>query len=241
LPIAGKAMIVHVCERAIETGADEVVVAVDDPRIALALDGLPVTRMITSSEHTCGTERLVEVADRLGWADEQPVVNLQGDEPLFRPELARTLASVLVDQSGAEVATLAAPIREVSDIFNPNIVKVVLDRDGYALYFSRAPVPWHRESFADEQRPQHCDLGHLRHIGLYGYTAGFLRRYAGWRRSPLEDIECLEQLRILWHGEKIAVFCIEEAPEAGVDTPADLRRVEQVLARSAKGHSKVDP
>lgn len=229
LPIAGRPMIVHVCERAIAAGAAEIVVAVDDARIATAVAALPVTTMITRTDHTSGTERLAEVAERLAWQDDIRVVNLQGDEPLADPALIAQLAAALATPASASVATLATPVADREEIFNPNAVKVVVDRYGHALYFSRAPVPWDREGFAHHPPGLTTSFRHLRHIGMYAYTAGFLRRYTGWPRSPLEDVECLEQLRILWHGERIAVLTVAEAPEAGVDTEADLSRVERIL------------
>lgn len=228
--IAGKAMIVHVCERAIEAGAEQIVVAVDDPRIVEAVAGLPVTPMLTRPEHTSGTERLVEVADRLAWREDECVVNVQGDEPLVDPALIRRLAAALGAKPHAGVATVATPITDRREIFDPNAVKVVVDQANHALYFSRAPVPWDRAAFAKSPPEVPSGFHHLRHIGLYAYTAGFLRRYAGWPRSPLEDVECLEQLRILWHGEPIQVLTVDEVPEPGVDTEGDLYRVEQLLA-----------
>lgn len=229
LPIAGKPMIVHVCERALDSDASEVVVATDDERIAEAVAGVGVTAVMTRREHRSGTERIAEVADIRGWSDSELIVNLQGDEPLMQPECIRQLAFALAGQAEAEVATLASPMDKRSDVFNPNAVKVVLDKRGHALYFSRAPIPWHRDSFSGTDSALPAGLHYLRHIGIYAYSAGFLRRYIGWSPSPLEAIESLEQLRILWNGERILVLSVEQAPEAGVDTEADLRRVQQLL------------
>lgn len=229
LPIAGKPMIAHVCERALEAGAGEVVVATDDERIRDAVAFIGVRAVMTRPEHNSGTERIAEVAEVLGWADSQIIVNLQGDEPLMQPVLIRRLAAVLAGQAGAEVATLAAPIRERAEVFNPNAVKVVLDKNDYALYFSRAPIPWHRDSFVATDQGLPEGFPYLRHIGIYAYSAGFLRRYVAWPASPLESVESLEQLRILWNGERILVLPVERAPEAGVDTEADLRRVQSLL------------
>ncbi len=229
LDIAGRPMIAHVCERALEAGAGEVVVATDDERIVEAVAGLPVKALMTSPDHNSGTERIAEAAGLMGWTDETIVVNLQGDEPLIPPDLKRRLARLLARQDVAEVATLAAPIQDRSEIFNPNAVKVVLDQDGHALYFSRAPIPWHRDSFAsgDAELPQ--GFPWMRHIGVYAYSVGFLRRYVSWPPSPLEAIESLEQLRILWKGERILVMPVDRAPEAGVDTQEDLQRVRERL------------
>lgn len=229
LLIGGKPMIAHVCERALEAGASEVVVATDDERIGEAITGLGVKAVMTRPDHNSGTERIAEVADILAWADSELIVNVQGDEPLMRPELIRRLAKVLAVQGEAEVATLAAPITERAEVFNPNAVKVVLDRNGHALYFSRAPIPWHRDSFAADDDGLPEGFVYLRHIGIYAYTAGFLRRYVRWPASRLESIESLEQLRILWSGERIRVLPVERAPEAGVDTEADLHRVKNLL------------
>jgi 3-deoxy-manno-octulosonate cytidylyltransferase (CMP-KDO synthetase) len=228
LPIAGKPMIVHVCERALEAG-NEVFLATDDERIGAAVAGLPVRAVMTRPDHGSGTERIAEVADLLGWADDTLIVNLQGDEPLMRPELVRRLAEALAHQREARVATLATPIREPAEVFDPNAVKTVTDRNGYALYFSRAPIPWHRGSFGTDAPEMPEDFPWLRHIGIYAYSAGFLHRYVRWPAPRLEAVEALEQLRILWQGERILVLPVDAAPEAGVDTEGDLRRVEEVL------------
>jgi len=229
LDIAGRPMVVHVCEAALEAGASEVVLATDDARIAQAVAGLPVKAVMTREDHHSGTERIAEAAGLLGWPDDAIVVNLQGDEPLIPPDLKRRLAHLLATQDVAEVATLAAPIHSKEEIFNPNAVKVVLDKDGHALYFSRAPIPWHRDGFANVEAPLPEGFPWLRHIGIYAYSVGFLRRYVAWPPSPLESIESLEQLRILWMGEKIRVLPVESAPEAGVDTHEDLARVRERL------------
>ena len=221
-------MIAHVCERALASGAAEVVVAFDDVRIGEAVRDLPVIPLMTRPDHASGTERLAEVAERRGWSDHEKVVNLQGDEPLIEPRLLRRLAGALVGPEDAG-ATLATPTRTRSEIFDANAVKVVVDRYGRALYFSRAPVPWDREGFGRQPPEPTGDFPYLRHIGLYAYTAGFLRRYASWGRSPLEEVESLEQLRILWFGGRITVLTVDEAPAPGVDTAADLIRVEQLL------------
>jgi len=222
-------MIVHVCERALEAGGN-VIVATDDERIRDAVSHLPVAAMLTREDHASGSERIAEVVDRLGWPDDEIVVNLQGDEPLMRPGLVRMVATALASQCVAQVATLAAPIKSRREIFDPNSVKTVLDQNGHALYFSRAPIPWHRAGFADAGAFLAESFPYLRHIGIYAYSAGFLRRYVSWPPSRLETVEALEQLRILWHGERILVLPVEEAPEAGVDTEDDLQRVEELLS-----------
>lgn len=235
LLLAGEPMIVHVCRRALESGADEVIVATDDTRIVEAVIGLPVRAMLTSEHHASGTERIAEVAERAAWPDEAVVVNLQGDEPLVTPELLRATAEALAVQRRAGIATVCAPLTERAELFNPNAVKVVLDKDGYALYFSRAPIPWDRAAFAeaDSGLPLGGAMPYYRHIGLYAYTVAFLRRYVAWPASALEGVEALEQLRILWQGEAVRVLPIDHVPEAGVDTAEDLLRVERALRISA--------
>jgi 3-deoxy-manno-octulosonate cytidylyltransferase (CMP-KDO synthetase) len=232
LDIAGKPMIVHVCQRALEADAEQVVVATDDQRIFDAVSDLGLQAVMTDSNHQSGTERIAEVARILGWRDDEIVVNLQGDEPLIPPAYIRDAAQALAGQTQAGIATLAAKIAEADEIFNPNAVKVVLDKAGYALYFSRAPIPWNRATFPDNHDPAVSTLPHLRHIGMYAYTVGFLQRYCSWSASPLESVEALEQLRILWHGEKIRVEIVDKTPEAGVDTEEDLRRVSLRLLQS---------
>ncbi|AMK79169.1 MULTISPECIES: 3-deoxy-manno-octulosonate cytidylyltransferase [Methylomonas] len=229
LDIAGKPMIVHVCERALEADAEQVVVATDDQRIFAAVGDLGLQAVMTDPNHQSGTERIAEVARIMGWADEQIVVNLQGDEPLIPPGYIRDAALALAGQDQAGIATLAAKILDVEEIFNPNAVKVVLDKNGYALYFSRAAIPWNRSTFPDQHDIASSSLPHLRHIGMYAYTVGFLQRYCSWSVSQLEGVESLEQLRILWHGEPVLVRIVDKTPEAGVDTEEDLNRVSRRL------------
>jgi 3-deoxy-manno-octulosonate cytidylyltransferase (CMP-KDO synthetase) len=229
LPIAGKPMIAHVCERAREADADEIVVATDDERIHHAVRALGITAVMTRADHQSGTERIAEVAEQLGWSEDEIIVNLQGDEPLIDPAYLREAAAVLAGQQQAGIATLAAEIRNSEEVFNPNAVKVVLNRHGYALYFSRAPIPWDRDGFAAGNKTLSGNMAYYRHIGMYAYTVDFLRRYCNWDASVLEKTESLEQLRILWQGEAIAVKVVGKVPPAGVDTPEDLERVEEFL------------
>jgi 3-deoxy-manno-octulosonate cytidylyltransferase (CMP-KDO synthetase) len=229
LNIAGKPMIAHVCERASQAGAEEVVVATDDTRILNTVTDLGIKAVMTSPDHQSGTERIAEVARLCGWVDDDIIVNLQGDEPLIPPDYIREVAFALAGQSQAGIATLAAKILHSDEIFNANAVKVVLDRNNYALYFSRAPIPWERASFTTAGGTPTGTLSYLRHIGMYAYTVAFLNRYCSWQASPLETIESLEQLRILWHGDKVLVKVVDKTPEAGVDTQEDLLRVERVL------------
>jgi 3-deoxy-manno-octulosonate cytidylyltransferase (CMP-KDO synthetase) len=229
LNIAGKSMIAHVCERANQAGAKEVVVATDDTRIFDTVTELGIKAVMTHTNHQSGTERIAEAAALCGWADDDIIVNLQGDEPLIPPDYIREVAFALAGQSQAGIATLAAKILDSEEIFNANAVKVVLDKHNYALYFSRAPIPWERASFSTAGAKPIGDQPYLRHIGMYAYTVAFLNRYCSWQASPLESIESLEQLRILWHGDKVLVKVVDKTPEAGVDTHEDLLRVERVL------------
>lgn len=228
--IAGKPMVAHVCERALEANADEVVVATDDDRIADAVAALGIRAVMTRPDHQSGTERIAEVAQLCGWAADSIIVNLQGDEPLIPPAYIGDVAGVLASQGQAGIATLATPITDPEDVFNPNAVKVVVNRQGYALYFSRAAIPWDRDGFARVDKQASGKMPYLRHIGMYAYTVGFLQRYCQWQPSVLETVESLEQLRILWYGEQIAVKTVAVAPPAGVDTEADLARVAAVFA-----------
>lgn len=227
--IAGKPMVLRVAERAVESGAEEVIVATDDARVQDAVEAGGFRAMLTSPEHASGTDRIAEVAARLGCADDDILVNVQGDEPLMPPELIRQCALSLTLHEAASIATLAHPLHSEAEFRNPNVVKVVTDAQGYALYFSRAPIPWPRDAFAAGQSPP-PDLPMLRHVGLYAYRAEFLAAFSGLAPAPLERFEMLEQLRALWHGYRIAVAVTTEAPGAGVDTPDDLERVRAILA-----------
>ena len=210
-------------------GAEEVVVATDDQRILDCVTAAGFKAVMTAKEHNSGTERLAEVANILNWPDETNIVNCQGDEPLIPAELIRDAAYALMEQDQADVASLCSAITDPEEVFNPNAVKVVRDENNNALYFSRAPIPWDRDNFAEKKIT--FTSSYYRHIGIYAYTAGFLRRYITWPVSTLEQIESLEQLRILSKGEKIYIPSVTQAPEAGVDTQADLDRVNELLSR----------
>jgi len=231
LMIAGKPMVFHVCDRAKEAGAEQIVVATDDRRILDAVNDYGFDAVMTRTTHESGTERLAEVAEIFQWHQDDIIVNLQGDEPLIPAEYISLAAQSLAAQSIAGIATLAAEIVESEEIFNPNAVKVVLDKLNYALYFSRAAIPWDREGFKQQQIGSVKSDTYFRHIGMYAYRVSFLQRYVQWDASALERIEMLEQLRILWEGEKILVAKVAKAPEPGVDTQEDLLRVERSLAR----------
>ena len=224
LDIAGLPMIARVVDCARASGARRVVVATDDERIRAAVLAHGAEVVMTQSSHVSGTDRLAEAIALLDLDDDEIVVNLQGDEPLMPPRLIRDVADLLAAHPTAVMATACHAISQREEFLNPNVVKVVTDRAGYALYFSRAPIPWPRDAMNS-----HAPIKAFRHIGLYAYRAGFVARYAAWPACPLETTEALEQLRVLWHGEKIAVLEAEEAPSAGVDTPEDLERVRKVF------------
>ena len=223
--LGGQPLVRRVAERALQAGASEVWVATDDTRIAEALAGLnDVHVAMTSSAHVSGTDRLAECADLAGWDDATSVVNLQGDEP-FAPVAGIRAVAALLSSSTAEMATLVTPIEQPHELFDPNVVKVVRNADGDAQYFSRAPIPWHRDAFASSR--EQLPAGQwLRHIGIYGYSAGFLRRFAAMPAGALEQIESLEQLRVLEAGMRIAVALTPESFPPGIDTAQDLSRAE---------------
>lgn len=232
LDIAGEPMVAHVWRRACASAATRVVVATDDERIRTAFDGLDAEVVMTRDDHPSGTDRLAEVAERLALPDDAVLVNVQGDEPLIPPALIDQVAMRLFDDPGASISTLAESITEVETLFDPNVVKVVRAASGRALYFSRAPVPWDREAFAERPELLSTDAW-LRHIGIYAYRASFLAEYRDWAPSPLEQLEQLEQLRALHHGHAIQVGLAREPNPPGVDTAVDLERVREWL--SAEG------
>jgi 3-deoxy-manno-octulosonate cytidylyltransferase (CMP-KDO synthetase) len=217
--LGGKPMVVRVCERARESGADPVCVATDDARIADAVRKHGFDACMTRADHPSGTDRIAEAAQKLGLADEAIVVNVQGDEPLIAPQLIAKVAAALQQNPEASVATACHPIHDAAEFANPNVVKAVLNAKGEAMYFSRAGIPHPRQGAAKA----------LRHVGIYAYRVGFLKRYASLAPSPLEVTEQLEQLRVLWHGYRIAAVIEEGAIPPGVDTPADLQAVLKLL------------
>ena len=227
--LAGEPLVLHVARRALDAGAREVWVATDDERVARALEGAGVQVAITSRDHASGTDRLAECAIRAGWADDAVVVNLQGDEPFAPAAGIRRVADVLV-ASGADMATLCAPIEDIDTLLDPNAVKVVTTAGGDALYFSRAPVPWPRDAFMDDRTCLPPGGHWRRHIGIYAYRCGFLKRFAALPAGRLERVESLEQLRALEAGYRIAVADTPAPFPPGVDTPGDLARAEARLA-----------
>lgn len=233
--LAGRPIIEHVYHKAVASGADEVVIATDHPLIREVAEGFGASVCMTAADHPSGTDRLAEVAVKQGWRDKDIIVNLQGDEPLMPPRLIHQVAASLNAHSKAGISTLCTRIHDVQAIFDPHTVKVVMDAQGYALYFSRAPIPYHRDVFAMDGR--HClpsGSDYFRHIGLYAYRAGVLCRYPQLPPCMLEQTESLEQLRALWNGIRIHVLAAEIAPPGGIDTEQDLLRAAAWL------HSQVD-
>lgn len=237
LDLGGKPMVVRVAERALASGAEEVLVATDHADVHAAVQACGLRVLLTRADHPSGTDRLAEVVSECGWDDETIVVNVQGDEPLIDPELIARTARQLAE-SGADIATVAHPIASPEEFFNPAVVKVVCRADGDALYFSRAPIPYARDHFARTPGRDSLPAGFqaLRHIGLYAYRARFLRAYADLTPSYVEGCEALEQLRALWHGYRISVTLADDMPLPGVDTPEDAARVRAYFAGQCAGN-----
>ena len=227
--IHGKPMVVRVVELALASGADDVWVATDHSEVADAVQTRGYNALMTSSDHASGTDRIAEVVQTLHWPDDTIVVNVQGDEPLLDPRLIADVAESLSSHGTASMATACHAIHDIASMFNQNVVKVVIDRMGYAMYFSRAPIPYARDAFQNAPTRLPPDLPVYRHIGIYAYRAAFLKTYQQLSPAPVEQCEALEQLRALWHGHKIAVAITDLAPAAGVDTPQDLAKVRALL------------
>ncbi len=237
--IAGKPLIQHVYERAAASGAQSIVIATDDTRIETAARAFGAEVCMTSPDHPSGTDRIAEAIDILGLGDDRIVVNLQGDEPLIPVSALRQVAQNLTEHADAGAATLCEPLHSADLLFDPHVVKVVTDRGGFALYFTRAAVPWDREAFVDNPPALPDTPRHYRHIGLYAYRAGFLRAFVQWPPCELERTEVLEQLRILWYGHKIHVAQAQEPCPAGVDRESDVARLEALLG-AAQGPGRGD-
>ena len=229
--IAGKPMIQWVAEKAKASGADKVIIATDNDEVARVVEGFGGEVCRTRDDHESGTERLAEVVEKYQFAPEQVIVNVQGDEPFIPAENIAQVANNLQQETTARMATLAVHITEAEEAFNPNAVKVLTDKNGHALYFSRATIPYDRERFLAAQvatAGQSIGDFYLRHIGIYAYRAGFIQDYVAWPTSDLEKIESLEQLRVLWQGEKIHVAVAQSrTPVEGVDTPEDLAKARE--------------
>lgn len=228
--IAGKPMIQRVYEQAQKSDAERVVVATDDDRIEAVVKTFGGEVCMTSADHQSGTDRLQEVAAKLNLPADAIVVNVQGDEPLIPPAVINQVATNMASASKASMSTLSEPINSAEDFLNPNIVKVVADKDGYALYFSRASLPWPRDAFANQQQALPTSNLFQRHIGIYAYRVSLLNEFVQWPMAPIEAMESLEQLRVMWNGHRIHVAqAVEEVP-GGVDTPEDLERLRKLLA-----------
>lgn len=235
LDIAGKPMLQHVYEQARKSGAEQIIIATDDERIESAAHGFGAEVCMTSADHVSGTDRLQEVVTQYAFKDRDIIVNVQGDEPLIPPGNIEQVARLLAEDVVAGMATLSEPILEIGELLNPNAVKVVSDKQGYALYFSRAPIPWARDQFADgkslegrlESLPEN---NYQRHIGIYAYRVEFLRQFVQWPQAPIEAAESLEQLRAIWNGVRIKLAPAIEPPPVGVDTQQDLVRVREILS-----------
>jgi 3-deoxy-manno-octulosonate cytidylyltransferase (CMP-KDO synthetase) len=231
--LGGRPMIEHTYRRGMESNAREVVIATDDERIRDTALGFGADVCMTSSEHATGTDRLAEVAEKRGWADDDIVVNLQGDEPLMPPRLLTQVAGGLEQHPDAGIATLCTPIDNSADVLDPNITKVVMDAAGYALYFSRAPIPYHRQTFSrgvQDTDPLPADTCYFRHLGIYAYRVRILKDYPRMAPAMAERAEALEQLRALWHGIRIHVQQALVLPPMGIDTERDLARVESIIS-----------
>ncbi len=228
--LAGLPMVVRVAQRALLSNASQVVVAADDERIVQACQAHGIRALLTRQDHVSGSDRLAEACQLLDLADDAVVVNVQGDEPLIHPGLINDVANLLTQRPEASMSTAAHAIAQLQEFTNPNVVKVVLDARQMALYFSRAPIPWWRDGQSEAGFKSLPSPAPLRHVGIYGYRAGFLRIFPQLPPAPIETMESLEQLRAMWHGHRIAVHITDEAPGPGVDTPEDLARVRALLA-----------
>ena len=229
--ICDKTLIQHVYECAQKSNADEIIIATDDDRIEAEAKSFSAEVCMTSTEHGTGSDRLAEVIDKKNYADDHIIVNLQGDEPLMPASVINQVAENLKNNPSASSSTVCTRILSADDLFDPNVVKVVTDQNGFALYFSRASIPWDREHFSNHATlPDYAE--HYRHIGLYAYRAGFLKKFVTWPVCHHEKVESLEQLRSLWNGEKIHVDIAAEIPGPGIDTPDDLAKVRKMFSDS---------
>lgn len=236
--MAGKTMLQRVYKQCKKTKASKIVIATDDERIFSAAQSFGADVVMTSDKHESGTARIGEVIQLLGLKETDVIVNVQGDEPFIPPAIVDQVANNMALYTEADMATLAVPIEDKEELFNPNAVKVVMDKNGYALYFSRASIPYDRSRFATADSINEIARHYYRHIGIYAYRAEFVRQYLNWEASPLETIESLEQLRVLWHGEKIHVGVATETPPAGIDTPDDLTRALEYIQNKKKQKEK---
>ncbi len=237
LDIDGKPMLQHVFERATESGAESVVIATDNEKIQSVAEKFGAQVWMTSPDHETGSDRIAEAVSALGFEEDDLIVNVQGDEPLIPPVVIHQLAETLSAHESVKVATLYEPITTVEELMNPSVVKVVLTRRSFAMYFSRAPIPWAKGAYPPKSDKDLCKLHH-RHIGMYAYRAGFLGEYMKWEPCPLEEVEGLEQLRALWRGVRVHVTLAKESVPSSVDTQEDLDKVRKII-EAAKKKQKV--
>ncbi len=229
--VAGKTMIQHVYERALESDAEKIIIATDDDRIQAVAKGFGAEVCMTSASHPSGTDRLAEVVDILGCDDDQIIINLQGDEPLMPAALINQTAENLASNVAASVATLCEPITDCAELFDWHCVKVAMDAKGYALYFSRSAIPWPGAGYSSKSETLPGNVDYYSHVGLYGYRASFIKSYVKWAPCPHEVVESLEQLRVLWHGHKIHVGITDQYPGLSIDTEEELAKLEVLLAK----------
>lgn len=227
--IAGKPMIYHTYQQALKSDADNVFVASDSDEVIAVADDFGATTCKTDANHSTGTDRIAEACQLLNLADDAIVVNVQADEPLIPPAIISRAAKILQEDSSVSVGTLCHVIDNEADVFNPNVVKVVMDKNNHALYFSRATIPWDRDGFLTQTKQ--TTAKHYRHIGIYAYRVSFLKEYVNWQACDLESVECLEQLRVLWHGENIGVAVVDEFAVTDVNTEEDLERARKLMAK----------
>ncbi len=233
LDICGKPMIQYTWQQAIQAGADRVIIATDHHEIKNVAESFGAEVCLTSEHHNSGTERLAEVIAKMTIADDEVIVNVQGDEPLIPPVIINQVAENLI-KSRSNMATLGVKLTTKEELFNPNVVKTLTDKDGFALYFSRASIPYGRDFFENCDDEFVAKQNYIRHIGIYAYRAGFIKQYVNWQPTQLEQLESLEQLRALWYGEKIHLALAKQAPEVGVDTQEDLEKVREILLNKDK-------
>lgn len=226
--INGKPMVQYVYENSLASGAESVVIATDNDQVREVAEGFGAEVVMTEASHQSGTERIAEAVAALDYDKDEIIVGVQADEPLVPPDMIRELAGALDEHDNVRIASLCQKITDIEELLDPNAVKVVLNRRHYAMYFSRATIPWDREGFKNQDQATISDH-HYRHIGLYAYRAGFLSDYIDWPESPLEMLECLEQLRILWNGGRMHMTITKKKIPPGVDTPADLEKVRALM------------
>ncbi len=234
LEIEGKPLVQHVYERGVESCASSVIIATDSIEIKEVAESFGARVCMTSSDHPSGTDRLAEAVEALGYDKDDVVVNLQGDEPMISPHTIQAVARDLTIHDNVGLATVACPIQNAEELLSPHVVKVVLNKRGFAMYFSRAPIPWDRDEFANNPDSPAISPLHYRHVGIYSYRVGFLQQYLAWEQSDIGGMESLEQLRVLWNAQRIHVVVEEKPVTPGIDTEEDLERIRAIFADQTK-------